>query len=280
MKLVEFNQPKMSDMMENIFNNEEYGWKVRTIVEGGEVLFVAKDVADILGYSETAAMTRHLDSDEVQKIKSADLTGLTQIVGNNDISLITESGLYSAILKSRREESKAFKKWVTGTVLPSIRKTGTYSETPQIRQTVDERLLDSLGRMVMVIEKHSDYLDRMVRVVEKNSDYLNRTSDFMIRSKFAEKDPVQDNPHLIPEPKRWAVSSLIPRLEQYYIVSDAALSQIGKTMTKIAEELQESTGKEHHPRFPEGVKTYQDFTVREFFRRTDVNKEFLKKFRK
>jgi prophage antirepressor-like protein len=196
----------MSDMMENIFNNEEYGWKVRTVVEGSEVLFVAKDVADILGYSKTAAMTRTLSEDE------KGVRNLHTLGGDQEMTVITESGLYAAILKSRRPEAEQFQKWVTGTVLHSIRKTGTYSETPQIRQTVDERLMDSLGRMVMVIEKHSDYLDRMVRVVEKNSDYLNRTSDFMIRSKFAEKDPVQDNPHLIPEPKRWAVSALIPRL--------------------------------------------------------------------
>ncbi len=269
MKLVEFNQPKMSDMMENIFNNEEYGWKVRTVMIEEEVHFVAKDVATILGYSETAAMTRHLDDDELSEIAPAELTGTNSMA--RKFSIINESGLYSAILKSRREEAKAFKKWMTGTVLPSIRKKGTYSELPKTMSPIDQSLLGSLNKIVHILELNNEDL-------RKNSEYLREANSILMRTNF--KSSVQDNPHLIPEPKRWAVSALIPRLGQYYIVSDAALSQIGKTMTKIAEELQESTGREHHPRYPEGVRTYQDFTIREFFRRTDVNKEFLKKYRK
>lgn len=102
------------------FNFDQY--QIRTMQDdGGEVWFVAQDVSDVLEYSEAKDMTRNLDDDEKGR----------QIVptlgGNQEMSVINESGLYSAILKSRKPESKRFKKWVTSEVLPSIRKTGSYS---------------------------------------------------------------------------------------------------------------------------------------------------------
>lgn len=95
------------------------GSEIRVIQQNDTPWFVAKDVAEILDYSDTQAMTRRLDPDEIQN---------RQIVGfgNRGASIINESGLYSAILGSTKPEAKAFKKWVTGEVLPSIRKHGGY----------------------------------------------------------------------------------------------------------------------------------------------------------
>ncbi|ASJ23711.1 BRO-N domain-containing protein [Laribacter hongkongensis] len=94
---------------------------VRTIQHDGEVWFVASDVAAALEYSEASAMTRHLDDDEKG---SVDLTDRGQ---EQSFITINESGLYSAILRSRKPEARRFKKWVTSEVLPAIRKTGCYS---------------------------------------------------------------------------------------------------------------------------------------------------------
>ncbi|RDH41607.1 phage antirepressor [Zooshikella ganghwensis] len=93
---------------------------VRVIDKEGEPWFVAKDVADVLAYSLPSAMTRHLDDDE-KGMSTMHTPG-----GNQELQTINESGLYSAILKSRRPEAKAFKRWVTHEVLPSIRKNGGY----------------------------------------------------------------------------------------------------------------------------------------------------------
>lgn len=95
--------------------------EVRTINKNGAPWFVAADVAAVLEYSEASAMTRHLDADEKG---SANLTDRGQ---EQDFITINESGLYSAILRSRKPEAKRFKKWVTSEVLPSIRKTGSYT---------------------------------------------------------------------------------------------------------------------------------------------------------
>ena len=97
------------------------GAAVRVTTQDGEPWFVAKDVCDALGFSDANAGTRHLDDDEKMTVK------LTAISKTNPMAtLINESGLYSLILKSRKPEAKAFKKWVTRDVLPAIRKDGGY----------------------------------------------------------------------------------------------------------------------------------------------------------
>ncbi len=93
---------------------------VRVVELDGQPWFVASDVAEALEYSEAAAMTRHLDDDE------KGLSIVQTLGGDQELLIINESGLYSAILRSRKASAKRFKKWVTAEVLPSIRKNGRY----------------------------------------------------------------------------------------------------------------------------------------------------------
>ncbi|PER85826.1 DNA-binding protein [Bacillus thuringiensis] len=103
-----------------VFNNEEFG-QVRTVVQGEDVWFVAKDVAEVLGYNNTSkAIQMHVDEDE-----KADLP-IWDGRQNRNQKVINESGLYSLILSSKLPSAKKFKKWVTSEVLPSIRKHGAY----------------------------------------------------------------------------------------------------------------------------------------------------------
>ena len=98
--------------------------EVRVIERDGEPWFVAKDVSDILEYRTANDMTRNLDDDEVQYAQSA---YWKKTHGGKDITLINESGVYHAVFQSRKEEAKAFRRWVTGEVLPALRKNGSYS---------------------------------------------------------------------------------------------------------------------------------------------------------
>lgn len=112
-----------------LFEHEKFG-QVRTLTdENGEPWFVGMDIASILGYSDTEAMTRRLDTDDIQN---------RQIVGfgNRGVNTINESGLYSAILGSQKPEAKAFQRWVTSEVLPSIRKHGAYMTPDVIEKTL------------------------------------------------------------------------------------------------------------------------------------------------
>ena len=109
-----------------IFRSERFG-DVRTLTgENGEVLFVGKDVARALGYSNTRkALLDHVDEED-KGVTIRDSLG-----GRQRTIVINESGLYSLILSSKLEEAKAFKRWVTSVVLPQIRKTGSY--IPELR---------------------------------------------------------------------------------------------------------------------------------------------------
>ena len=115
-----------------IFNNTEFG-NVTTIEMNNEVWFLGKEIAEILGYKATRnALKDHIDEEDVKVLKYKACTDLMQsnLWGKNDFSdkkLINESGLYSLILNSKMPSAKKFKHWVTSEVLPSIRKTGSYS---------------------------------------------------------------------------------------------------------------------------------------------------------
>lgn len=109
------------------------GNDVRVIVnEAHEPEWVATDVAKVLGYSATAAMTRSLDSDE----KGVQI--LHTLGGDQNFTTITESGLYTAILGSKRPEARDFKRWVTREVLPAIRKHGAYLTPSKIEEVLTD----------------------------------------------------------------------------------------------------------------------------------------------
>ena len=107
-----------------IFNHEMFG-EIRTMNnEKGETFFVGKDVAEALGYKNTAdAIIKHVDKEDRSTIAIRDSAYETRAV------VINESGLYSLILSSKLEQAKAFKRWVTSEVLPQIRMTGGYIPT-------------------------------------------------------------------------------------------------------------------------------------------------------
>lgn len=103
-----------------IFKYEE-NKLVRTMNVSGEPWFVLKDVCDVLGLSTPARVAERLDSNEVSQAHLIDSMGRSQ-----EMTIISESGLYNVILRSDKPEAKPFRKWVTAVVLPSIRKNGGY----------------------------------------------------------------------------------------------------------------------------------------------------------
>ena len=104
-----------------VFNHAEFG-SVRTITVEGESYFVGKDVAEILGYSNTRkALADHVDEED-KGVTKCDTPG-----GVQDLTVINESGLYSLILSSKMPNAKKFKRWVTSEVLPTIRRHGLYA---------------------------------------------------------------------------------------------------------------------------------------------------------
>lgn len=108
------------------------GKDVRVLGTQDEPLFIAKDVALILGYSETAAMLRTMGEED--RGLPAKLAGSQAA----PLATITESGLYSAIMRSTLPEAKAFKRWVTSEILPSIRRHGMYATPAQAEAMLND----------------------------------------------------------------------------------------------------------------------------------------------
>lgn len=105
-----------------VFYNEETSVNLRTKVIGNEPWFIAQDICSILGLNNITKALAALDFDEKRGVT------ISNAVGNNqEVRAINESGLYHLIFISRKPEAKAIRRWVTGTVLPSIRRTGSYS---------------------------------------------------------------------------------------------------------------------------------------------------------
>ena len=121
----EINQRKEDKCMNNnmmIFKNDNFG-EIRSLEINGEPYFVGKDIAEVLGYSNTRkAIQDHVDEDD-----KLDGVTICDSIGRNQSAIaINESGLYSLIMSSKLPKAKLFKRWVTSEVLPSIRKNGSY----------------------------------------------------------------------------------------------------------------------------------------------------------
>ena len=119
----------MNDM--KIFENSEFG-AVRVVDVNGEPWFVAKDVCECLELTNTSQTLSYLDDDE-KGITTNDTPG-----GQQEMSIVSEAGLYSLILRSRKPEAKAFKRWITHEVLPAIRKHGGYLTPAKLEEALTD----------------------------------------------------------------------------------------------------------------------------------------------
>lgn len=128
------------------FENAEFG-TIRAVSEGGEPWFVAKDVCDALGLSNTTEALRNLDDDEVGSISNSEVAQN----GGRAPRIISEPGFYKIVMRSRKPEAKAFQRWVTHEVLPAIRRDGGYmaakpDETPEETMARALRIADETMR--------------------------------------------------------------------------------------------------------------------------------------
>lgn len=127
----------MNELMQFQFE----GQQIRTVMQNGEPWFVAADVCRVLDQPNVSQVTARLEVDE-KGLHNVDTPS-----GEQTVIVVNESGLYSLILTSRKPEAKAFKRWVTREVLPSIRKNGMYAtdellDNPDLLVEVATRLRD------------------------------------------------------------------------------------------------------------------------------------------
>ena len=138
-----------------IFENEKIG-QVRTVMRDGEVWFIARDVAEALGYANASdAISKHVDRED-KGIAKCDTLGGTQ-----ELTVLNESGLYSLILSSKLGSAKRFKRWVTSEVLPAIRKTGSYEMS---RLSKEMRAILNCDERIVIIDDRVTNLENCMTI--------------------------------------------------------------------------------------------------------------------
>lgn len=143
-----------------IFENADFG-SVRALMINDAPYFVGKDVAEILGYTNSSkALADHVDDED--KLNNESLSSLGQRGG----WLINESGLYSLILSSKMPNAKKFKHWVTAEVLPSIRKHGAY----MTQETLEQAILnpDTMIQLCTALKEEREKRTVLEHQVEKD----------------------------------------------------------------------------------------------------------------
>lgn len=150
-----------------IFENKEFG-QIRILTdENSEPWFVGKDVAEALGYTNSRkAIVDHVDDDD-KGVTKCDTLG-----GEQNFTIINESGLYSLVLSSKLESAKKFKRWVTSEVLPSIRKHGGYMAS-KAEETPEELMARALAVAKITLEKKEERLKQLEQSNEMQQETIN-----------------------------------------------------------------------------------------------------------
>jgi len=146
-----------------IFNNENFG-QIRTIVIDGNPWFVAKDVCDILGTTNPTMAMDGLEDFERAKFN---------LGRQGEANIISESGFYTLVLRSRKPIAKPFRIWVTSEVLPSIRKTGGYVATQSNKV---ETMLEDMGCDMKIVYAQ---INNMENMLGEQTEKLNQVVDNM-----------------------------------------------------------------------------------------------------
>ena len=151
-----------------IFRNVEFG-TIRTMSnEQGEPMFCAKDVALALGYKRPEdAMTQHVEIEDSVKHRVLDRNGKKRIT-----TFINESGLYSLILSSKLESAKRFKRWVTGEVLPAIRKQDGYIVAKE-----GESEKEVMARALEIVKNTLQQRNEEIAKLKPKADYVDEVLD-------------------------------------------------------------------------------------------------------
>lgn len=135
-----------------VFGNDDFS-EVRIKEIDGEPWFVAADVCRVLELSDVSMSLKRLDEDE------KDTSLICTPGGTQEMSIINESGLYSLVLSSRKPEARAFKRWITHEVIPSIRKTGSYGVSQEL---IDE--ITFLKNQITELQNKQNFIEECLQI--------------------------------------------------------------------------------------------------------------------
>ena len=146
-----------------VFTNEQLG-QVRTVMIDGEPWFVAADVCKSLALSNPTVAAARLDEDERAKFN---------LGRQGESTIVSESGLYTLVLSSRKPEAKAFKRWITHEVIPSIRKHGAYMTKPVLEQMLEQpETIVLLAQRLLAEQAEKEDVKNQLKAAQPKADYF------------------------------------------------------------------------------------------------------------
>lgn len=138
---------------------------IRTVVIGGEPWFVLSDICRVLGLSNPTMVAERIDPDGLSRTEVTDSLGRTQ-----SAAIVNEAGMYEVVIRSDKPEAVRFRRWVTGEVIPTIRKTGSYSSAPALSEdeivhqalSITAKRVEALTARVAELEPKAEVADRLL----------------------------------------------------------------------------------------------------------------------
>ncbi len=177
-----------------VFQNPQFG-QVRTVNRNGEPWFVAADVCRALEHTNVSKALARLDADEKANLK----LGLR----GGDTNCVNEPGLYALVLGSRKPEARAFKRWVTHEVLPSIRKTGGYGELAQAMQQQTKLLTQMASGIGLMAKQQEALIASQQRLAEQQQRQAENQERLLAQQEAFEKRlAMLEDKAARPEPRR------------------------------------------------------------------------------
>ena len=251
-----------------VFENAEFCSIEVVLIEGKE-WFVAKSITDFLGFADAGQVSRYLDDDEKTTL-------LIQHDGSNYKSkqvLISESGLYSLILRSRKPEAKKFKKWITSEVLPSIRKHGGYL-TPE---KVEEALLNPDVLIRLATELKTEREKRLE--AERTKAWIGSKREATAMAKASavarENQKLKDK---LGEGATYKQAKAIPWVKSIFKVSAGMWSSLGVNLTKLSRSMDYEIAKIEDTTHGK-VNAYHVSVIDRFHAQLETDPDMMKKYR-
>lgn len=225
-----------------LFNNENLG-SVRTALDqDGNIWFVAKDVCDVLGIVNNRDAMSRLDDDEKADVGITDASS-NGTMQSRDYRIISESGMYTLVLNSRKPQAKEFKKWLTHEVIPTIRQHGGYIYGQEMLETKDQKeikeKLSELSEKVKYLRVRRRQLRKQVSNLQENkrklrkqvnnlNEYADLYEDLFEKAQadyvaaMEENEYLRDKIEKLRHPEDYPVKS--EASQKYFVMSDGRVS--------------------------------------------------------
>ena len=254
-----------------IFEKPEFG-SVRVVEKDGDPWFVAKDVCEALELDNVGQALSSLDDDEKNTIIIND-----GIPGNPNRAIVSESGIYSLILRSRKPEAKAFKRWLVHDVIPTIRKTGSYGNGILMPNFTDPLAAAEAWivteRARIAEQQRADYYQRTkAEIGNRREATAMATASVATRKVGALEDRLGFGKH-------YKQVKAIPWLLDEFVDCRVMYQQVGKKLSAISQRMGIEVKSIPCPEYPQGVKAYHVDVVNAFQQELQRDLNMLGKWR-